>query len=88
LGGIVGEGNVPPGNLLIPTLTAGVLRLLPEHLDLFTACDGGAGVGGVFGGAVAMLAGEDIAKGGIVGAAIGLVLGAVPVLLQASGVHS
>ena len=69
-------------------LTAGVLRLLPEHLDLFTACEGGAGVGGVFGGVIAMLRGKDIAKGGIVGATIGLVLGAVPVFLQASGVHS
>jgi hypothetical protein len=69
-------------------LTAGVLRLLPEHLDLFTACEGGAGIGGVFGGAIAMLRGKDIAKGGIVGAAIELVLGAIPVLLQASGVHS
>jgi hypothetical protein len=79
---------MPPGNLTIPMLTVGVIRLLPEHLDLFTACDGGAGIGGVFGGAVAALTGKDIAKGGIIGAVIGLVCGAVLALLQMSGVHS
>jgi hypothetical protein len=79
---------VPLGNLLLTVLTTGVLRLLPEHLDLFTACDGGAGIGGVLGGGIAMLAGEDIARGGIVGAAIGLVFGAVIAILQVFGIHS
>jgi hypothetical protein len=79
---------VPLCNLLILVLADHVLRLLPEHLDLFTACDGAAGIGGVFGGAIAMLRGKDIAKSGIVGAAIGLVFGVVLAILQLSGVHS
>jgi hypothetical protein len=66
----------------------GVLRLLPEHLDLFTACAGGAGIGGVLGGAAAVLADKDITRGGIVGGLIGIAFGAAAVILQASGVHS
>jgi len=78
---------VPQGNLLITVLTAGVLRLLPEHPDLFTACDGCAGIGGVLGGGIAALADKDIATGGIVGGLFGLVLGAGAVILQALGIH-
>lgn len=69
-------------------LANGVVRLLPEHLDLFTACNGGAGLGGVIGGVIAALTGKDIAKGGITGAALGLLGGAGLAFLQAAGIHS
>ena len=69
------------------TLTTGAIRLLPEHLDLFTACAGGAGIGGVLGGLIAVLADENIATYGVIGGAIGLVLGVVAVISQATGLH-
>lgn len=72
---------------LASVLTISAVRLLPEHLDLLTACDGCAGIGGVIGGIVAVLAEQDIGKGGVIGAAIGLVFGLFFVLVQGSGVH-
>jgi hypothetical protein len=74
------------GNFAV--LVAGVVRLLPEHLDLFTACTGGAGIGGVLGGLIAVLMDEDIATWGVVGAALGLFFGAILAILQAPGIHS
>ncbi len=79
---------MPPRNLTVSILTVGVLRLLPEHIDLFTACDGGAGIGGVLGGGIAMLAGKNIATGGIVGGIIGIASGSVVAILPALGIHS
>jgi hypothetical protein len=67
--------------LAVRMLLAATVRVLPEQLDLFTACNGGAGLGGVIGGAVALLAGEDVAKGGVFGAVIGLALGAFAAVL-------
>lgn len=75
-------------NHLSSTLMAGAVRLLPEHLDLFTACDGCSGVCGVLGGMIAMAAERDIAKGGTVGAMVGFALGVILALAQAPGVHS
>lgn len=69
-------------------LTNGVVRLLPERLDLFTACNGCAGIGVALGGAIARLASRDIAAGGVMGGTIGLAIGALAVILQASGIHS
>ncbi len=63
------------------------IHILPAHLDLFTACVGGAGIGGLFGGCVAWLTDKDIVKGGIVGGIAGLVVGAILAILQAYGVH-
>lgn len=71
----------------VASLTIGAVRLLPEHLDLFTACNGCAGIGVALGGGVAWLADEDIAKGGIIGAVMGMALGAILALVQGS-VHS
>jgi hypothetical protein len=53
-----------------------------------TAAVGCAGIGGVVGGVIAVVASEDIAKGGVIGAAIGLAFGVIVVLLQGTGVHS
>jgi hypothetical protein len=77
-----------PCHCALSTPAIAAVRLLADHLDLFTACNGGAGLGGVLGGVIATVAGRDIAKGGVMGAALGLICGAVFALLQASGVHS
>jgi hypothetical protein len=66
------------------TQASGAVSLFPEHFELFTACVGCAGIGGAIGGAIAMLAGEDIAKGGVMGATVGLALGAILVFLRGS----
>jgi hypothetical protein len=73
--------------LAIRTLLADALRVLPEQIDLFTICNGGAGLGGVIGGAYALWTGDDIAKGGVLGAVVGLAFGAVVAVLLAIGVY-
>jgi hypothetical protein len=75
-------------DLVALTLTTGAVRLLPEHLDLFTACDGCAGICGVLGGVVAWALDEDIARGGLIGALLGFVFGVIVTFAQAQGVHS
>jgi hypothetical protein len=67
----------------IRVLEVAAVAVLPEHLDLFTGANGGIGIGGVIGGLTAVIWKKDIAKGGLVGGSIGLVLGAV-----AAGVQS
>jgi hypothetical protein len=74
-------------------LTAGVLfaealRLLPEHLDLFTAMVGGGGIGGIVGGLAAWMLDKDLARGGLLGGAVGVVYGIMLAVLQSSGLYS
>jgi hypothetical protein len=72
---VVGWGGMGLYDLAALMLMAGTVRLLPEHLDLFTACDGCAGICGILGGAVAWALDEDIARGGLVGALLGFIFG-------------
>jgi hypothetical protein len=69
-------------------VTSAALRALPTQLDLFTAVVGGLGVGGIVGGAVALLLDKDLAQGGILGGVLGMILGALLAILQSSGLYS
>jgi hypothetical protein len=74
---------MPSYSETIRILVVAAVVVLPEHLDLFTGANGGIGIGGVLGGGVAALTDRDIARGGLVGGSIGLVLGAAAAAAQA-----
>jgi hypothetical protein len=67
---------------------ADTFRLLPEHLDLFTAMVGGGGIGAIFGGAAAWALDKDLARGGILGGLVGVGYGILLAVLQSSGLYS
>lgn len=75
------ENDVSAASIVI----SAALRALPTQLDLFTAVAGGGGVGGILGGAVALLLDKDLAQGGILGGVLGMILGVLLAILQSSG---